>query len=110
MFDGWYAPRARCGACGLELASLHPHTWASMYISTAGLTGVIVLVMLIVDPPNAWLGRTLVLTGAIVLIVGTLPYRKGLALALEYLVERKWLSRERDGAEPADEEANKTPE
>ena len=103
LFDGWYAPRERCAACGLELASLHPHTWAFMYISTAGMTGVIVVAMLLTHPPSAWLGRVLVLAGAIVLIIGTLPHRKGVALALEFLLESKWHAGGSDACEPGDD-------
>jgi len=58
-----------------------------MYLSTAGITGVIVAGMLLLPPANRWLGRGVVLAVAIVLILGTLPLRKSLGIAIEYLVD-----------------------
>lgn len=60
-----------------------------MYISTACLTGMIVVGMLLIRPDNFWVGRSMVLVIALTVIAGSLPYRKGVAIAIEYLVERK---------------------
>jgi hypothetical protein len=60
-----------------------------MYISTAFLTGLIVVGMLLIRPEHPWVGRGAVLPLALIVVVGSLPYRKGVAVALEYLVERK---------------------
>ncbi len=64
------------------------NTWAFMYISTAAMTGLIVAVMILVRPDSLWKGQAVVFPVALVLIVGSLPHRKGLAIALEFLVER----------------------
>jgi len=65
-------------------------TWAFMYISTAGITGVFVAVMLLVRPPQVWIGQLIVLPLALLLIGGSLPFRKGLAIAIDYLSELYW--------------------
>jgi hypothetical protein len=59
-----------------------------MYMTTAGLTGVLIVAMLLIHPANLWLGRLVLFAAAVLLILGTAPYRKGLALALDYLVTR----------------------
>lgn len=58
-----------------------------MYLSTAGITGVIVVGMLLMPPENPWLGRGVVLGTALALILGTLPLRKSMGIAVEYLVD-----------------------
>ncbi len=60
-----------------------------MYYSTAMLTGVIVILMFLIRPANLWLGRLVVFATALVLIVLSLPYRKGIALAIDYLSEHR---------------------
>ena len=57
-----------------------------MYMSTGFLTGLIFLGMLLIRPTALWLGRMVVVIAALLLIMGTLPRRKGLALALNYLI------------------------
>ncbi len=81
-----------------------------MYYSTAIFTGFIVIAMLLVRPANLWLGRFVVFLSAFVLIVLTLPYRKGLALAIDYLSERRTEPREGlpDGTPAADPEDDVT--
>lgn len=61
-----------------------------MYISTAAMTGAIVLVMLLVQPPNKGLARVVVFLAALLVIMMSLPYRKGFAIAMEYLIDRRW--------------------
>ena len=60
-----------------------------MVSTTAGFTGFIIIAMLLLQPDNIWLARAIVLVAAVLFIVLTLPYRKGLALAVDYLSERK---------------------
>jgi len=71
-----------------------------MYMSTAALTGMIVLAMLLTRPPTILIGRLVVLFAAFCLIGLTLPYRKGIAMAIEYLVETRW----NRSTHPADEQ------
>lgn len=90
LFEHWYTLVDQCGTCGLEHLHADGNTWAFMYISTAALTGSIVLAMFLFVPPSLAHGRAIVFPVALLLICGSLPYRKGVAIAIEYLVERRW--------------------
>src|SRR5215470_11554264 len=76
LFTGWYDLRSRCPVCELDLRIHDQNTWAFMYLSTAVLTGLIVIGMLLIIPGNQWMGRAVVLVVAIGAIIGTLPLRK----------------------------------
>jgi hypothetical protein len=58
-----------------------------MYISTAVLTGFFFLVMLAYRPQSLFLGRVMLFLGGLALIGLTLPYRKALALGLDFLAD-----------------------
>lgn len=103
LFERWYTIADRCTHCDLDFVKSDSDTWAFMYISTAGLTGFIVLGMLIVRPERMWVGWSVVLPVALVLIVGSLPFRKGLAMAIEHVVDRRV---ERDVIEPTRSDAS----
>ncbi len=60
-----------------------------MYMSTAGLTGLLVVTMFLLHPRVLWIGQVLVCLAAVALIGFSLPYRKGIAVALDYLLERE---------------------
>lgn len=89
LFHGWYQLAESCDACDLKYEPLEGNSYWFMYYSTAGFTGFIIIAMLLLEPENIWLARAIVLVAAVVFIVFTLPYRKGLALAVDYLSERK---------------------
>ena len=74
-----------CTACGLAYDRYAADTWAIMYLSTAGLTGVVVVTMIVVRPANLLLGRVGVVVIALALIVASLPLRKGVAIAINWL-------------------------
>lgn len=90
LFESWYTVHDSCKHCRLDFVANQANTWAFMYISTACLTGLIVGGMVFFPPENLFLGRTTIVVLAISFIVLTLPYRKGVAMACEYLVELKW--------------------
>lgn len=91
VFQRWYSALEHCSACGLSFCERDGagDTWAFMYLSTAGLTGCIVVVMLLVRPESLWQGRLYVLATAILLIVGTLPRRRSLGIAVNHLIARR---------------------
>ena len=90
LFSGWVQLAEECPVCGLKLAPREGDTWAFMYISTAFITGLFVLLMLWVLPNNLWMGRVLVALGALAFFLLTWPARKGIALAFDYWVELRW--------------------
>jgi len=90
LFESWYTVHDSCRHCQLDFVANQSNTWAFMYISTACLTGLIVAGMIFFRPENLFMGRTAIAALAILFIVFTLPHRKGIATALEYLIELKW--------------------
>lgn len=86
LFERWHHLQERCTVCGLELATRD--TWFFIYMSTGGLTGLLIVAMLLIQPPSILIGQLVLLPTALLLIAGTLPYRKGLAIAVDYLFSR----------------------
>jgi uncharacterized protein (DUF983 family) len=89
LFASWNRLRESCPVCGLRYERHTGDTWFFMYMSTAGLTGFLVVCMFLLRPRIVWLGQIAVAAIALVVIGLTLPYRKGIAVALDYLVERR---------------------
>src|SRR5919107_4816176 len=89
LFQGWNHLHERCAVCGLEIEARSGDTWFFMYMSTAGLTGSIVVIMFLLRPRVLWVGQLLVLVAAVLVIGLSLPLRKGVAIALDYLITRK---------------------
>ena len=87
IFGRWHEVRPACESCGLELETRSADCWGFMYISTAVLTGFFFLVMLAYRPQSLLLGRILLFLAGLALIGLTLPYRKALALALDFLAD-----------------------
>ncbi len=87
LFVRWHTLRSHCPVCALDFRGYDQDTWAFMYLSTTFLTGVIVVGMLLFPPDNRWLGRAVVVVAAIAVILGTLPLRKSLGMAVEYLID-----------------------
>lgn len=90
IFSTWYTSNTCCPVCRTNFDRLQDHTWAFMYLSTAMLTGIMVVSMFVFVPASFGRGVILVAVAAVALIVGTLPTRKGLALAIEWLIELAW--------------------
>jgi len=89
LFLAWNRLRESCPVCSLPFERHTGDTWFFMYMSTAGLTGFLVVCMFLLRPRIVWLGQIVVGAAALVTIVLTLPYRKGVAVALDYLIERR---------------------
>ena len=89
LFAGWNRLHERCLVCGLAFEKRSGDTWFFMYMSTAGLTGLLVVTMFLIRPRVLWIGQVLVGLAAIAIIGLSLPIRKGIAIALDYLLERK---------------------
>lgn len=89
MFQGWNHLHERCAVCGLDIEARSGDTWFFMYMSTAGLTGSIVVIMFLLRPRVLWVGQLLVMLAAVLVIGLSLPLRKGVAIALDYLMTRE---------------------
>lgn len=88
LFQGWNHLHERCAVCGLDIEARSGDTWFFMYMSTAGLTGTIVVTMFLLRPRVLWVGQLLVMVAAVLVIGLSLPSRKGVAIALDYLMTR----------------------
>lgn len=88
LFQGWHHLNERCPVCRLSFEREAGDTWFFMYMTTAGLTGSLVVLMFLVRPRVLWVGQVLVVIAAVLVIGLSLPYRKGLAVAINYLTER----------------------
>jgi uncharacterized protein (DUF983 family) len=89
LFAGWNRLHERCAVCELEFERRSGDTWFFMYMSTAGLTGLLVVTMFLIRPRVIWIGQLVVSVAAVAIIGLSLPYRKGVAVALDYLLERE---------------------
>jgi uncharacterized protein (DUF983 family) len=76
-----------CPVCGLDIERRLGDTWFFMYMTTAGLSGILVVAMFLVRPRVVWVGQAAVCVAAVALIGLSLPYRKGIAVALDYWIE-----------------------
>ena len=59
-----------------------------MYISTGFTTGLFILVILLITPANRLLGQVAIGLGGLAIMGLTLPFRKGVAIAIDYLVDQ----------------------
>jgi uncharacterized protein (DUF983 family) len=87
IYDQWNKLRVQCQHCGCELERRGGDTWFFTYMSTAFLTGVIILWMFLYPMTEYLTGQIIIIIAWFVLIVLTLPHRKGLAIAIDYLIE-----------------------
>lgn len=94
LFGSWYALRRSCVDCGLDYAKLAHDTWALIYVSTAALTGVVIVGVVFLRPFNVVVGRFVLAIAAATLIVASLPFRKGMAVALNYFIETRQAPRD----------------
>lgn len=79
-----YRENERCAHCGF-VYDPKGESIAFMYLSTAFLTGCVGLVMVLTQPESPFWGRVALVAGALTLYLTTMPTRKGLAIAINYL-------------------------
>ena len=89
LFDRRFRLHHACQNCALAFEPLGADTWALMYLSTAGLTGVVVVAMLVMRPESLVLGRAVLAAAATTVIVCSVPARKGVAVSLNYFIEMR---------------------
>ncbi len=79
-----YRENERCPACGF-VYDPKGESLAFMYLSTAALTGCIGLVMVLTQPESPFWSRVALVAGALFVYLTTMPTRKALAIAINYL-------------------------
>ena len=88
LYRRLYQELDRCPACGVDYGWYTGEVLGFLYLSTAFVTGLFVIAMLLWQPPSLWLGRLTIVPLALVAYVVTSPFRKGAALALKMTLER----------------------
>ena len=89
LYGRWNVLVERCPQCGCEIDRRGGDTWFATYMSTAFLTGLIVLWMFLFPMSDHVTGEVIVIAAWFALIVRSLPYRKALAIGFDYWIESK---------------------
>lgn len=108
LFEWFYTLHDRCRKCSYRYEAGAGDTWAFMYMTTAALTGFIIIAMFLLHPTNTWLGLAIVMITAVSVIAGTLPIRKSIAIALEYIISSRFDHQHADEHEQQQEESIQT--
>ncbi len=87
VYERWNVFKHQCAVCGYGFEEREGNCWFFLYSTTAALTGLFLIAMLLWRPADPALGRIVLTVAAIVVIPASLPLRKGIALALEYYSE-----------------------
>ena len=83
LFGGWYTERERCASCEL-LLDPNGESFGFFFVSTAALTGVLFFLLYLVRPTSPEAAQLWLIPVALVAYVGSMPMRKGIAIALSY--------------------------
>lgn len=89
IFFAWYSAHERCPECGYEYEPTGGSTFVFNYIGSAGVTGLLVILMFIVIRPDTYVVQSLLFVIMLALLVGTMPQRKGAIIGLDYLLRRE---------------------
>ena len=89
IFRRWwtYTEYRACPKCSL-IYDLRGESLAFMYLSTAFLTGLMFIVLITLPPEHLGTYRFGLIAAALALYGVTMPFRKGLAIALNYFNSR----------------------
>jgi len=91
VFKGWIKMHDRCSDCGLQYLQDQGDLWAYLVAVDRTLFIFPLIVMIyfrLYVPDIRWF--YLVAGVLLVLFVGTLSHRNGMALGVDYLIRRKW--------------------
>lgn len=90
IYSSYFILNEVCPNCDFNIQKRAGDCWAFMYVTTAGLTGALLLFMFLINPSTILLGQIIMGFLAVLVIVLTLPHRKSLALALDYYFEKSF--------------------
>lgn len=83
LFSGWYTQRERCASCEL-LLDPNNESLGLFFASTAALTGLFFFLLYLIRPSSPEAAQLWLIPVALVAYVGSMPMRKGIAIALSY--------------------------
>jgi uncharacterized protein (DUF983 family) len=88
--QGWLTTRDRCASCGLVFERNPGDTWA-FWVAADRLPLLVAIAVVYFAPgTRSWTYAATFVAALGVLIVGTIPHRLGLVVALHYLSRRYW--------------------
>ncbi len=89
LFDGFFSLKHHCETCDYDFEASEGSTWFFMYMTSGAVVGVCFLVLFFWRPPReelAFASSVMIGTAAVVML-GSLPWRKAVAIALDYWIE-----------------------
>lgn len=86
IFARWNELERCCDGCGRDFERAGGDIWGFMYLGTGLFTGLFIFVLYRIYVPETMAGQLAMAGVAIVPMIASLPRRKGLALALDYLI------------------------
>ncbi len=87
LYSRWITVNDHCSVCDCDLQKRDGDCWFVFYMSTTFLTGVVVVLVFFIPVTNPLLGYGVVGLGWLVCIISTHPYRKSLAIGIDYLID-----------------------
>ena len=108
LFASWCSLYDHCSKCRYKHESNDGDTFGFMYISTVVFTGLFFGMMWFIWQPTDWIMRTVLFAVALASMLGSMPYRKSMAVALDYMIRRRFEPITEDG-EPESSESNPPP-
>lgn len=82
--------RERCPECGYRFEMRAGDSFGFVYMSAAVITGLCGVVVFLVHAPRNLLETAILLAVFLPLMFGSMPLRKGIAVALDYYQRRLW--------------------
>ncbi|MEW6777580.1 MAG: DUF983 domain-containing protein [Bdellovibrionota bacterium] len=89
VFEGWYREVGKCAECGLSFERRAGDSWAFLYLTTAAFVAPVAFAVLILRQGGRWFSGPVIAAILAAFIIASLPVRKSVALALDYLVDQK---------------------
>lgn len=89
LFRSFYTLHDGCECCGMDFDQSEGNTWFFMYFTSGGAVGICFLILFFWRPATEdlpWVSA-LMISSALTLLIGTLPFRKSLGMAMDYLIE-----------------------
>ena len=90
VFATWNVVVEVCSSCGLDLERRGGDAWFFTYMTTAFLTGILILFMFFYRFSNLLFEQFAVVVGCFGLIALSLPVRKSVGIAIDFLVETRF--------------------
>lgn len=89
LFDGFFSLKHRCETCDYDFDASEGSTWFFMYMTSGGVIGVCFLILFFWRPAREEMvfASSVMIGAAAVLLLGSLPWRKAVAIALDYWIE-----------------------